>query len=141
MPDEAALPMPPEFLREELDEEHDASYFAESDKILSFAFKSIKSPKIIVSLNGDFGKIWAGIGEEKSLSSTDKLSSFQIISIYFKYAELILYLSKYLSNQASPRCGRYNQACRQRCTQAAQGSAQAPFCLACNKCSCPGGGL
>lgn len=87
MPDEAALPMPPEFLREELDEEHDASYFAESDKILSFAFKSIKSPKIIVSLNGDFGKIWAGIGEEKGLSSTDKLSSFQIISIYFKYAE------------------------------------------------------
>lgn len=75
--------MPPEFLREELDEEHDASYFAESDKILSFAFKSIKSPKIIVPLNGDFGKIWAGIGEEKGLSSTDKLISFQIISIYF----------------------------------------------------------
>lgn len=69
--------MPPEFLREELDEEHDASYFAESDKILSFAFKSIKSPKIIVSLNGDFGKIWAGIGEEKGLSSTDKPFDFK----------------------------------------------------------------
>lgn len=57
--------MPPEFLREELDEEHDASYFAESDKILSFAFKSIVSPEYIVSLNGDFGKIWAGIGERE----------------------------------------------------------------------------
>lgn len=57
--------MPPEFLREELDEEHDASYFAESDKILSFAFKSIVSPEYIVPLNDDFGKIWAGIGEEK----------------------------------------------------------------------------
>ena len=64
MPEEAALPMPPEFLREELDEEHEASYFAESDKILSFAFKSIVSPEYIVSLNGDFGKIWARIGEK-----------------------------------------------------------------------------
>ena len=65
MPHDAALPMPPAFSREELDEEHDASYFAESDKILSFAFKSIVSPEYIVSLNGDFGKIWAGIGEKK----------------------------------------------------------------------------
>ena len=91
MPDEAALPMPPEFLREELDEEHEASYFAESDKILSFAFKSIKSPKIIVSLNGNFGKIWAGIGEEKGLSSTDKLISFQINLIF--YPNISLYIS------------------------------------------------
>ena len=67
MPQDAALPMPPEFLRDELDEEHDASYFAESDKILSFAFKSIVSPEYIVSLNGDFGKIWAGIGEKKKV--------------------------------------------------------------------------
>lgn len=57
--------MPPEFLREELDEEHEASYFAESDRILSFAFKSIKSPKFIVSLNGDFGKIWQGLRKKK----------------------------------------------------------------------------
>lgn len=77
MPDEAALPMPPEFLREELDEEHDASYFAESDKILSFAFKSIVSPEYIVPLNDDFDKIWAGIWEEKSLSSTDKPFDFK----------------------------------------------------------------
>ena len=70
--------MPPEFLREELDEEHDASYFAESDKILSFAFKSIKSPEYIVPLNDDFGKIWAGIGEgEKSLSTVDKPFPFK----------------------------------------------------------------
>ena len=65
MPQDAALPMPPAFLREELDEEHEASYFAESDKILSFAFKSIVSPEYIVSLNADFGKIWAGIGERE----------------------------------------------------------------------------
>lgn len=58
MPDEAALPMPPVFLRDELDEEHEASYFAESDKILSFAFKSIVSPKIIVSLNDHRCKAW-----------------------------------------------------------------------------------
>lgn len=58
MPDEAALPMPPVFLRDELDEEHEASYFAESDKILSFAFKSIVSPKVIVSLNDPSCKTW-----------------------------------------------------------------------------------
>ena len=81
--------MPPEFLREELDEEHDASYFAESDKILSFAFKSIKSPKIIVPLNGDFGKIWAGIGEEKRAYPVQISPLILVFSffLYFKYAE------------------------------------------------------
>ena len=102
MPQDAALPMPPEFLREELDEEHDASYFAESDKILSFAFKSIKSPKLIVSLNGDFGKIWAGIGERERERAYPMWISSLIFCFICNYFALNLLVTHYFISIDSP---------------------------------------
>lgn len=100
MPDDAALPMPPAFLREELDEEHEASYFAESDKILSFAFKSIVSPEYIVSLNGDFGKIWAGIGERER--AYPMWISSLIFCFIYNYFALNLLVTHYFISIDSP---------------------------------------